>query len=1188
MSVLNIFDAKRNANTGWNTTDKLNESAISQLKDRSAKTTNALNAVPSPFSRLHTFDTAFKLVTRDLLEEKDRASGIYKELVSDCLDAIELAYNAKYHESQGDKLTFVNWSAENLNALNTGVDGQKVLSKTLKTFIKEDFDESNFQISFLKYKGLVIAGTSPFTIAFTTSNLDKSRANNPEERFRSSRYSQNFDLTNPNSNSVYFTKNIPFSKRSKGFKNYLISLFEKNSFLKSGATKVLWDYMVAEGANDFNIYQSSTTNNVADNGGVFSLGKVAIDSNADLMSTEIFNDHIIRVNYKINDTAFYTPKYKIDPEDRNFDFLLPVKEEFFRNFDPKKVQQYFTYELIGVDRIKVIYDNGEMEKPKIKEFKISGKTKTEGKIVQIDKDLNGTFLIGIFPFLKVVNADGSEHKDYNDFYKVAFSVDGMSNYQQLRTDSFHLDFFKTWDGEVERISEDGHTYNSKREVRRAFETPDFFASIYYQINKTSFDLIKVNLQKVDNLEGVFGLVIPRWKEKKIGNNQYDFSVDFGTTNTFIAYTDDPNHNTTPKPFDIKVNELQMVMLQKNDFSNKGLSVTSSFLEKNNTLIKTIVANEFIPPVFLPNESDSIFNMPFRTAIYQKKNISSFNLFSDLNIHFGYQKVGIDASAADYQEIISNLKWNISSLKDLGSKYRVEKFIEELCMIFKYKVLLNDGNPKLTKLNWFIPQSLSEASIAAYEEIWKEKVAGFLKADAAPKRVYESEAPYYFLERTGQIKNNDSVLSIDIGGGSTDAMLFVNKLPRLGTSFNFAGNILWSNGYNQLTNDAKENGFYLKIKDLIADAISKDNFLKTSMKGYEKKSTDEIINFWLANNDKIKITDYLKNPDFKIVYLLHYCSVIYHLAQLLKSNNYQEPSCVIFSGNGSKYIDFIGTESTLSQITAFIFSKVFEKEIKQPQIILPTVNRKEATSYGGIFKKTEVEFTSKSYLGTTLDFAKNKIIDTYTDVENNIMDIKPNIKANINHMLDIIGGLNDVVNFKSQLNIDFDIASIKNFIESQLDTNFEKGYGIRKEKISYDEKVSDSLFFYPLIGIIFELSKITKEKLTEFTPKRRKYATEPSEDNVFDIQSLNGDRAFNSIYEIAIPATNPNEATFTLINEEAVYQRAYISKEFLLYPVCNMINSPDGVKINIKQHNAGKLRKDGNKWVVTEKLRIEFI
>ena len=1189
MSILNIFDATGDPNTGWRYTGKLSESAISQLKDKSARTTNALNAVPSPFSRMHTFDTAFKLVARDIKEGQDRASEIYRELVSDCLDAIELTFNSDYHLSQGDLLSFVNWEKDDLQGLYNGSYGQQVLAKTLDTFIDSDFGNGKFGVSIVKYNGLVIAGSSPFTLMFTSSNLDRSRSEKPGERFRSNRYNTDFDLINPANGNAYFSKIVPFSQRSDAFKSYLVGLFDQNKYLKDGRSKVFWDYMVAEGAGRVVVKNFPTKANVASNGGVFNSGGVALNSNADVNATEIFNDHIIRVEYRLNDSCFYTPKYKIDPEGRKFDYLLPIKPDFFARIDSSDIPKFFTYELIG-ERIRVIYDDGKLEKPRVKDYVLQGKTKTEGQIVGVGKDLDYSFMLGIFPFLRVVNSEGKAVKEFNDFYKVSLSVDGSLNPAQMRTDGFGLEFFRKENNGIEQISADGGLYNAKREVRRAFETPDSLASIYYQINGSHFDLISISLQRVEGLDTVCGLVIPKWKEKYIGDKQFDFSVDFGTTNTFVAYTDDPDHHSMPKPFDIGLNELQMVTLQKIHPASGGSAVSETFWRETTTrqLMRVVACNEFVPPVFLPAEPKSIFTMPFRTAVYQKKNINSFSLFSDMNIHFGYQKTEIDATAVENQEIVANLKWNISSLKDLGSRARVEGFIEELCMLFKYKILLNNGDPKLTRLNWFIPQSLSEASIELYERIWSEKVKKVLKADRAPKRVYESEAPFYFLERTGRIENNDAVLSIDIGGGSTDAMLFVNKLPRLGTSFNFAGNILWSNGYNQLSNDAKDNGFYQKIKTRLADRIAADDFLKVAMPAYEKKSTDEIINFWLTNDERTKVTDYLGDPEFKIVYLLHYCSVVYHLAQLLKANNYQEPSCVIFSGNGSKYIDFISNERTLAQITAYIFGKVFEKEIKPPQIILPAENRKEATSYGGIFKKQEVEFRSSSYLGTTLAFEKECAVNTYTDVENKITEIKPSVRENIINMLDIIEGLNDVVNFKTQLNIDFSIGSVRNFIEQQIDANFEKGYGIRKEKISYEEKVSDSLFFYPLIGVIFDLSKVTKEQLEEFTPKIRKFSIEPSADNTFDFSSLSDERAFNSVFELKVPTNNPNEATFSILGEDSVYQRAYTSREFVLSPVCELINVPSGHKITIKQHNLGKLRKDGDKWIVTEKLKVEFI
>ena len=60
---------------------------------------------------------------------------------------------------------------------------------------------------------------------------------------------------------------------------------------------------------------------------------------------------------------------------------------------------------------------------------------------------------------------------------------------------------------------------------------------------------------------------------------------------------------------------------------------------------------------------------------------------------------------------------------------------------------------------------------------------------------ESAAPYYYYEASAQTVTTKPVLSIDIGGGSTDIVFFVDKTPKFGTSFNFAGNGLWGDGFN---------------------------------------------------------------------------------------------------------------------------------------------------------------------------------------------------------------------------------------------------------------------------------------------------------------------------------------------------------------------------------------------------------
>lgn len=1183
MKPLNIYDATGSAQTGWHSTVKLNDTAISSLQDRNAKSSNSLNAVPSPFSRLHIFETAFRLVTKDIRENRDRASRVYKDLVSDCLDAIELLFNSAFHESQGDKLEFINWKASHLNGLNTDAKGQQIFSKTLSLFLEQDL-QSPDQISIIKYKGIAIAGGSPYTILFTSPNLDKG-----VNAFKNKHYEHIFDLINPGTGALYFKKYVPFSKRSSQFKKYIAKFFNDNVNAKI-QFKALWDYLDIEDIRKVNIEGEQATKELrCINGGFVQVGDIYLKANADATAIDIFNDVLIKVAYKLDSLNFQTAKYLNDDQSRNFDFLLPLKDSVAKSYDLNKISSFISYEIIGTNTVKVIFNDGKGGKAKSKIFTSSTPNKNEGRIVDLSSEFNYNFTLGIFPFVRIVDSNNELLPKYNNYYKILLGIDSPTH-EALSSDKFSLSFYRVGDSDFEIISEDGAIYNSKRTVRRRFETPDSLTSIYYQVNNSTFDMIKLSLQPGLHLNQIEGLIIPKWKSRPIGKTSFDFSVDFGTTNTFIAYTNDRSEGSVPKPFDITLDDQQLVLIQKREDASGGQSVTSTFMKGNtNLLMEEVINQEFIPPVLLPREEGSPFKMPFRTAVYQQKNAKEYSIFNDINIHFAYQKIPFGEQAQSTNEIIPNIKWDITDKKDIGSKRRVESYINEICHLLKYKVLLNDGDPSRTKISWFVPQSLSYAAINSYKEIWNKSVETVFGSIAKSTMVYESEAPYYFLRKSAAIDDSSSVLSIDIGGGSTDVMLFVNHLPRVGTSFNFAGNVLWGNGYNEFTNDARENGFYKAISKLVEDEIKRDRTLSLNSQYFAKKSTEEIINFWIANSDKIKIDDYLKADEFKIVYLFHYCSLIFHITQLVKTANMAAPTCLIFSGNGSKYLNALGDTALLSKITGFIINRLYKQQKASPQIILPNKDRKEATCYGGIYKKENVDFISKTHIGTTENFQFSNGNVTYNEIENKLTSIKESVISNVNELIETMVELNNYLPFKSHLNIDLDIGAIKNLINSKLSSFFDKGYNIRKEKIEFDEHVSDSLFFYPLTGVIYELSKVTKETLVEFVPKLIKFSGAPSAENTFSSVALDETKNLNSIFKISIPVNNPNEADFEIIEEPSVYHRAYMSTEHILSPVSDCEKFPTSTSnLMIRQLNKGKLRRDGDNWIVTERLKIEFI
>ena len=65
-----------------------------------------------------------------------------------------------------------------------------------------------------------------------------------------------------------------------------------------------------------------------------------------------------------------------------------------------------------------------------------------------------------------------------------------------------------------------------------------------------------------------------------------------------------------------------------------------------------------------------------------------------------------------------------------------------------------------------------------------------------------------------------------------------------------------------------------------------------------------------------------DENFKIVFVLFYTSIIYHIAQIVKEKGLTPPRHITFSGNGSRIIKVISTDSRLlAKYTKVIFEKV---------------------------------------------------------------------------------------------------------------------------------------------------------------------------------------------------------------------------------------------------------------------------
>ena len=193
-----------------------------------------------------------------------------------------------------------------------------------------------------------------------------------------------------------------------------------------------------------------------------------------------------------------------------------------------------------------------------------------------------------------------------------------------------------------------------------------------------------------------------------------------------------------------------------------------------------------------------------------------------------------------------------------------------------------------------------------------------------------------------------------------------------------------------------------------------------------------------------------------------------MASMYKDLNLKCPKTVVFSGNGSKYIDnFISNRDTvLKKIIDLIFSKVFG-EASNIHLELPN-ERKESTCYGGLYRNAdEAEAPAHIYQGNGSTEYDNvgAIISDYDSIKSTL---KKKYEEMISIYKDVLSQLKHDQILDNSVSTEAYIKEAKKDLMARLDTNFVKEV---KQKYSLESIYSDSVFFLPIVDKVFELTKI---------------------------------------------------------------------------------------------------------------------
>ncbi len=239
-----------------------------------------------------------------------------------------------------------------------------------------------------------------------------------------------------------------------------------------------------------------------------------------------------------------------------------------------------------------------------------------------------------------------------------------------------------------------------------------------------------------------------------------------------------------------------------------------FSAKRDPLLLKLIAireEEFIP---FRIGATTQYKFPQRTVISDN---GTFNPHepnfapADFNIPFWYLKEDRRINST----ITSNLKW-VDFKQDKKFERRTRAFLKQIMLMIRNKVLLNGGDLANTEIVWFYPSSMPVFRRKFLQKCWTEYYQRYFPDARKLYKMSESFAPFYYFYHKQMVRPHDRpAVNIDIGGGTTDIVVYQSENPILLTSFRFAANAIFGDGYgSSVALNGFVNGFEGEVKEAL--------------------------------------------------------------------------------------------------------------------------------------------------------------------------------------------------------------------------------------------------------------------------------------------------------------------------------------------------------------------------------------
>ncbi len=794
-----------------------------------------------------------------------------------------------------------------------------------------------------------------------------------------------------------------------------------------------------------------------------------------LTVSDLLEPYLIKLPYAIDSSKYFTGNVVGSNGTIGPRYLLPLTIEFFKFFRPEdlagsgpsarqpileiKEQEHSVHvrlqlpikkkgEYVTFERIYDVATYGETLVPDL--------TTNRGVVVEQN------FGLTLYPFIKVP----AEVDPYYRVQTVDADRHGVSRSSRLKVHFYGK--VPVHDNHINGMHQ--HSNIVVKQRRKKMQGAGGDVGTDYYVVKNDIQIMQVYDELLDMKRGV---IIPLWFNQPYtagSTKRFRFAVDFGTTNTHIEYEDGDGQ---PKPFAITAEDQQIAPLFYSESVGKSLSGW-------NIELYNMILDEFVPFTI---GASSDFRFPRRTVIAEGtdlvSNVEHFTL-ADYNIPFTYEKSSLRGMI-----FRTNLKWGSRNQHRDSMQERVDRYIENLLLLIRAKVLHNGGDLSSTEVVWFYPSSMSVGRRDDMIRAWQKHYQIYFqpKQPDQIKYIAESLAPYYHYRGSAAIQaaGNSPIVNIDIGGGTTDVVVFKQDRPVLQTSFKFAANAIFGDGFAKY-GGSSNSAFVSKFRshyDRLFDANKLED-LRTIMDEIVAKGRAQDIHaffFSVSRHKDVKDTDRFaydlelaKDDDLKVAFVYFYVAIVYHVATLLKSSDIGLPRYVTYSGTGSKVLSIITSNNRLlKDLTKQIFEDVYDSRygIDGLNVVLEPNMPKEVTCKGGLLAPHELEDGGKSAIYTTVPGREYESL-TYGEISSHVSDVVAAIEQFNTYFV----SLNTVFPMSDYFNVSS--RAWKKFVESiPLDVTNYVEQALQQEAdesgVESTELITESPFFYGLKGTLYNMT-----------------------------------------------------------------------------------------------------------------------